>query len=236
MKAAVFDLGGTLMEYVGMPYVWFDYYEKAFNGLNESLGLGLSGGELARSLEILKSYNPGINYREVDYTPEKIFGDVTKDWKTDIPLQKIIYAFFGELKLKSLIYPESVEVLKELRRRNIIVGTYTNVVAGMPDELHKSYFKELLPLFDIYVSSVNCGFRKPNPRGLEIIAEKYRLSPSEMVFIGDEKKDPETARRFGCKSVLINRSDEERSFGQDYTVKNLKEIFDIFQLSRASAK
>ncbi|NBJ94050.1 hypothetical protein [Parablautia muri] len=26
MKTVVFDLGGTLMQYVGMPYSWVDFY------------------------------------------------------------------------------------------------------------------------------------------------------------------------------------------------------------------
>lgn len=227
MKAVVFDIGGTLMEYVGMPYVWFDFYENAFKETDKKLRLGLSEEDLLRSLEILKSYNPGVNYRETDYSPEKIFKDVTAHWKTDVSLDEIINCFFRSMHLRSMIYPESVGVLKELRSRGVIIGTYTNVVSGMPDEMHKSYFKELLPLFDIYVSSVNCGFRKPNPRGLEIIAEKYRLPPNEMIFVGDEKKDPETARRFGCRSVLINRSGNIKAFGQDFTVANLKEILGL---------
>ena len=227
MKAIVFDIGGTLMEYRNMPYVWFEYYEKAFAEMAEKLGLSLSDSDLSRSLEILRSYNPGINYREIDYLPEKIFGDVTAHWRTDIPLSDIITEFFGALHLKALIYPESVEVLKELKRRGLIIGTYTNVVSGMPDEMHQGYFIELLPYFDIYVSSVNCGFRKPHPRGLEIIAEKYSLMPCDMLFVGDEKKDPETARRFGCRSVLINRSENKREFGQDHTVKDLRELYDL---------
>ena len=226
-SAVVFDIGGTLMEYKNMPYVWFDYYGAAFREINEKLELNLSEAELAHSLEVLKSYNPGVNYREVDYPPEKIFGDVTAQWKTAVPLGRIIDEFFGAMHLESLIYPESEAVLKELRRRDLIIGTYTNVVSGMPDKMHRSYFESLMPYFDIYVSSVTCGYRKPHPRGLEIISGMFGVEPKEMLFVGDEKKDPMTAKRFGCKSVLINRSDEVRDFGQDYTVSDLREILAI---------
>lgn len=226
-SAVVFDIGGTLMEYKNMPYVWFDYYDAAFREINKKLDLNLSEAELVHSLEVLKSYNPGVNYREVDYPPEKIFGDVTAQWKTDVPLCTIIDEFFGAMHLESLIYPESEAVLKELRRRDLIIGTYTNVVSGMPDKMHRSYFESLMPYFDIYVSSVTCGYRKPHPRGLEIISGMFGVEPKEMLFVGDEKKDPMTAKRFGCKSVLINRSDEVRDFGQDYTVKDLREILAI---------
>lgn len=33
-KAIVFDLGGTLMEYTGMPLNWNDYYICGFENLN----------------------------------------------------------------------------------------------------------------------------------------------------------------------------------------------------------
>ena len=226
-SAVVFDLGGTLMEYKNMPYVWFDYYDAAFHEINNKLGLDLSEAEIAHSLEVLKSYNPGINYREVDYPPEKIFGDVTARWNTDLPLSEIIDGFFGAMHLEALIYPESETVLKELRRRDFIIGTYTNVVSGMPDKMHRSYFESLMPYFDIYVSSASCGYRKPHPRGLEIISGMFNVEPREMLFVGDERKDPQTAQRFGCRSVLVNRSEEARDFGQDYTVRDLREILNI---------
>lgn len=37
-KVFVFDLGGTLMEYKGMPASWIDYYEQGFKELNEYWG------------------------------------------------------------------------------------------------------------------------------------------------------------------------------------------------------
>lgn len=221
IKCAVFDLGGTLMEYAGMPYVWYDYYEKAFRELNDALRLGLSDEQLTESVEIMKSYNPGINYREKDFPPEVIFKDVTKNWQNCPPLDTVIDAFFHTFNLKAVIYPESIDVLKKLRACGLITAAYTNVVSGMPDEMHRAYCKELLPYFDMYVSSVSCGYRKPDPKGLEIIAEKFCLTPDEMIFSGDEKKDPETARRFGCLSVLINRSGETRNYAQNFTLSDL---------------
>lgn len=33
LKTVVFDLGGTLMQYVGMPYSWVDFYYKGFESI-----------------------------------------------------------------------------------------------------------------------------------------------------------------------------------------------------------
>ena len=37
IKVAAFDIGGTLMEYKGMPGVWIDYYENGFRHVCEKL-------------------------------------------------------------------------------------------------------------------------------------------------------------------------------------------------------
>lgn len=226
IKAAVFDVGRTLMEYIDMPNSWKDYYPAAIRNIRDSLGLDVNEQELERSLEIFTSYSPRVNYREVDYTPKHIFADVISEWRCKPELSKVISAFFDSMKLKAYIYPETIDLLKNLRRYKLKVGALTDVATGMPDELHKSYFAQLLPLFDIYVSSVSCGFRKPNPRGLEIISKELDVDADEIIMIGDEPKDIETAKRFGCRSVLIDRTSAgcHPDYGQDYTITNLEQL------------
>lgn len=227
IKAVVFDVGRTLMEYVGMPNSWKDYYPAAIRNIRDSLRLDVSDKELERSLEIFTSYSPRVNYREVDYSPEHIFADVISEWRCRPELSKVISAFFDSMKLRACIYRDAKMALRHLRRRGIKVAALTDVATGMPDELHKSYFGEIMPYFNIYVSSVSCGYRKPNPRGLEIISEELGVSPIEMIMVGDERKDIEVAKRFGCKSVLIDRAGEGNDFGQDYAFKDLHPLSDL---------
>ena len=52
IKAAVFDVGRTLMEYVDMPNSWKDYYPAAIRNVRDSLGLDVNDKELDRALEI----------------------------------------------------------------------------------------------------------------------------------------------------------------------------------------
>ena len=234
IKAAVFDVGRTLMEYVDMPNSWKDYYPAAIRNIRDNLGLDVSEEELAASLEVFTSYSPRVNYREIDYTPEHIFADVISGWRCKPELSKVISAFFESMKLKALIYPESKEVLEGLRRCEVKTAALTDVATGMPGELHKSYFSELLPYLDLYVSSVSCGYRKPNPHGLEIIAAEFSLTPDEMLMIGDEPKDITVGKRFGCRSVLIDRDLKENGgacgdFGQDYTVCDLKQLYELVE-------
>ena len=227
MKAVVFDVGRTLMEYRNMPNVWVDFYQNSFESVRKELALNISDEDIERSIEILRSYNPKIKYREIDYSPEKIFGEATAHWNGNFLLDDVINSFYSSLKLTSHIYEETIPVLKKLKSEGYIIAVLTDVATGMPDELHKSYFAELLPYFDMYVSSISCGYRKPNPKGLNDIAEHFGISPSDMIFVGDEEKDILVARRFGCKSVLIDRSKTGEDFGQDFTIENLNELLEI---------
>ncbi len=229
IKAVVFDVGRTLMEYIDMPNTWLDYYAPALNHVREALNLPVSDEELDKSIEIYRSYSPQIKPREKDFTPEEIFSDVTKDWNCEFNMSDVIREFFAYMDLKPYIYPDSVPILKRLREDGYIVCTLTDVATGMPDELHKSYFSELLQYFDMYVSSITCGYRKSSPKGLEIIADHYHLDPDEMVMIGDEPKDILTAKRFGCHSVLIDRAGEKPDFGQEYSVSDLNEFYTLLR-------
>ena len=84
-----------------------------------------------------------------------------------------------------------------------------------------------MPYFDLYVSSSSCRYRKPNIKGLADIATHFNVKPNEIIFIGDERKDVQVAQDFGCISVYIDRYNNNRNFGQKYTVKNLNEFYDI---------
>lgn len=227
IKAVVFDIGGTLMEYKNMPYVWTDFYPAAFEGVRKKLGLAISDDDIKKSVEILKGFNPRINYREEEIAPEKIFAEAVREWNCGFTLSEVITEFFEEFKLVPYIYPETVPTLQRLKTGGYIIAVLTDVAAAMPDEMHKNCFKELLPYFDMYVSSLSCGYRKPNPKGLYDIQNRFGLSKEEIIFVGDEKKDMDTAERFGCSGVLISKSKETANFGEDFCIGNLNELFEL---------
>ena len=227
IKVVVFDIGGTLMEYRDMPNSWVDFYPKAFDHVNEKLALGLTEDELEKSREVLLTYNPRLHYRERDFSPEHIFKDVTADWEGEFTVNDVINAFFESMQLVPYLFPESIAVLKKLHEQGIKTAALTDVACGMPDEMQIGYFSDVMPYFDEYVSSVNCGYRKPSPVGLERIAERFGADKSEMIFVGDEEKDIKTADRFGCISVLIDRKHSGNNFGQAHTITALTELFSI---------
>lgn len=229
IKVVAFDIGGTLMEYKDMPFCWLDYYENALDSAVKSLGLPVSEEQRRRALEILRSFNPKVVPREKDYTPEHIFGAACADWKFEYSLDRVIAEFFAAFHLTAYIYPDTLPALEELRASGYKLAALTDVATAMPDELHRSYFPELLPYFDMYVSSVSCGWRKPAPKGLYDIADGFGVTPAETVYIGDERKDIGCAHRFGCKGILIDRRSTGADYGQEHTIRDLSALIQIIR-------
>lgn len=151
-------------------------------------------------------FNPRVSGREVEYSAEHIFSNALEHWNIDTPIKNCIETFWQGLKLSAKIYPDTIEVLKELKEKGYIIATLTDLPNAMPDEIFKKDISELLSYFDYYVSSCVAGYRKPNCKGLQMISDKYGVPVTELVFVGDEEKDRKTARNANCKFVHIQRT------------------------------
>lgn len=224
IRAVVFDLGGTLMEYRGMPPSWTAYYRPALEKLRKRLNLPPNHEQLERAAEILAFLNPRVNYREEEYSPEFIFSQAVGHWKAAAPAAEIIAGFFEGMSLQAVIFRGAAEVLAKLKGQGLAVAALTDLPSGMPDALFREGIEDLIGCFDLYVSSQTCGFRKPNPAGLHLILRHFSLKPEEVLFVGDEEKDILTARRAGCRSAWIGKEGTPPGARPDYVVRSLWEV------------
>ena len=71
MKVIVFDLGGTLMQYVGMPHSWVEFYNQGFEAIRQKFGCQVTVDEIERSIQCLTEMNPRVNYREEEYVQHR---------------------------------------------------------------------------------------------------------------------------------------------------------------------
>ncbi len=224
VKVVVFDLGGTLMQYVGMPQSWVDFYDQGFEAIIQKYNCNVSKDAVAKSLQMLKKFNPRINYREIEYSAEFIFEKVLEHWHIDVSIQSCIEIFWSGLNLKAEVYSDTIEVLQKLREKGYVIATLTDLPSAMPDEVFKRDIQELIKYFDYYVSSSVAGYRKPNPKGLQMISEKYSIPVTELIFVGDEEKDKQTASNAKCKFIQIQRAKKS-----DESIGNLYELLEILE-------
>ena len=203
IKAVVFDLGGTLMEYKDMPLNWEEYYYQAFQNVNYQNKLNLSETEICDAVTVLKGYNPRNCGRKNEVPPEKIFEDATGGWTTKPETGKIIEDFFSGMSLEAHIFDHAEKTLNDCRSKGLFVACLTDLPNGMPDRLFRDAIIAIEPLFDLYVSSQICGVRKTDKKGIEYIAGYFGIEVSEILFVGDEKKDEDTAVNAGCRFKYI---------------------------------
>lgn len=203
-KAIVFDLGGTLMEYEGMPLNWSDYYYQGFAKINEHFGLELSDADIDKSSEILKSYNPRNKYREYEIMPVVLFDEAMSGWSKAPDIREAIEVFFSGIGLKAKVFDYSKKIIEICKKHGVKVACLTDLPSGMPDSLFKDAVPDIIKMFDLYVSSQTCGYRKPNKAGLEYIAENFGIDVKDILFVGDEDKDRQTAENAGCDFMHID--------------------------------
>lgn len=206
MAVFVFDCGGTLMEYAGMPAAWSALYPQGFRAVADALCTACTADDLAEAAARLTAFNPRITGREIEYPPAEMFAACLSHWPSPVDPQAAAEIFFRGLRLSPVLYPDSIPALHRLQMHGHKTAVLTNLPSGMPDALFRADIAPLLPYIDLYVSSGTCGFRKPNPAGLRQIAAHFSAAMEALVFIGDEDKDAATASRAGCSFLRIDRS------------------------------
>ncbi len=227
IKAVIFDIGGTLVDYP-IPLNWSSLYRPAFASVGRELGLEFSEQDYTRFGEVLAKYNTRINPREREYSSDTIFSEMLAG--SGIPSEntdRIKQSFYGYFRNEAVIYADAEEIMAELFSRGIIIGTLSDVAYGMDNVYALEDISPLLGYITYPYTSNDTGYRKPCGRGLEMIAEKAGLLTSEMMFIGDEEKDIACAHAAGAAAVLINRSSDSKSYGQDYEIHDLREILPL---------
>lgn len=202
-KAVVFDLGGTLMEYKGMPLNWEGFYYQGFQNVNRRNHLNLSEEDVLEAVQVMKAYNPRNSGRVYEVAPEVIFRDATAGWPNRPEIESVIDDFFEGMSLEAHTFEYAEEAIGQCRRNGVHVACLTDLPNGMPDRIFRSAVISIEPLLDLYVSSQICGARKPSGKGIEYIAAYFGIEVPEVLLVGDEKKDEETAGNAGCGFMYI---------------------------------
>lgn len=227
IQAIVFDIGQTLA-YYPIPLNWSALYRPAFERIAEIFGLKISEEEYSHIAQTLAKYNTRINPREVEVSSDTVFRELLEGTNISIGLlNDIKREFYQFFRNDVVIYDEVEDTLKELKSRGIKTATLSDVAYGMDNEFALSDISGVINYIDIPYTSNDAGYRKPGSKGFLLLSEKMNVDITEMAFVGDEKKDIECAKNAGTLAVLINRTGEEKNYGQDYTVSSLDELLKI---------
>jgi len=229
IKAVSFDIGHTLVRY-NNPLNWKSLYEPALKRVFEKCSIDLSDEGLKKATDILSKYNTRENPREIEVTSETIFNEILCAWgqqhdKLDIA-RETFYSFF---QADAVCYDDAMPILRDLRLEGVKIGALTDVAYGMDNSFSLQDIAAIHQYFDLVLTSIDVGYRKPNITGFSMLLKAFNVLPSQMIYVGDEQKDIIGANSIGIISVLIDRNNSSPSWGQKHTVHSLSDICGLVQ-------
>lgn len=126
------------------------------------------------------------------------------------------------------LYPSAYEVCQKLYEKQVMNLLYTH-----RDDAAKDYLKihGLSPYFTECVTANNGFEKKPSPKAVRYLAEKYQLKPETMLMVGDRNIDVLAGKNAGADGCFFKWNKSEKDFEQaDYNIYELTHILDIVNL------
>jgi len=202
IKAFVFDIGHTLVSY-NNPINWKALYEPALQCVFRECGIAETAARMASAMAVLTKYNTRENPREVEVTSDVILGEIFDAWKAQSSLMSTAKrAFYGFFRADAVCYSDAAETLRQLHSHGLKTAALTDVAYGMDNEFALNDIVELRELLDAALTSTDVGYRKPHAAGFLRLATVLGVAPSEMAYVGDERKDIDGANAVGTTSIL----------------------------------
>lgn len=178
-----------------------------------------------KNIAILTKYNTRENPREIEVTSETIFKEILDAWKQSPNKLNIVRkSFYSFFQADAVCYDDTVDTLRYLRSAGVKIGALTDVAYGMDNSFSLQDIVTIQHYFELVLTSVDVGYRKPNATGFLALLKAFDSSPSQMIYVGDEHKDIMGANALGIVSVLINRNGITPDWGQKHTVQSLLDI------------
>lgn len=226
-RAVVFDIGQTLVKY-NNPLNWSGLYREALEYVADNCNYQLLDNQYDMAEIILSKYNTRLNPRDYEVSSDMIFREIMECFdKPNEDIDRVKRLFYSFFKQEAYPFPEVRETLIKLKEKGILLGTLSDVAYGMDNKYALEDISTIIEYFDFPLTSNDVGYRKPNTAGLKLLAKHMKIKISEIIYVGDEKKDIICANNEGAYAVLINRSDENKNYGQQKTICSIAQLIDL---------
>lgn len=236
IKGIIFDYGGTL-DTNGLHWaevLWQEYVKTGVPVTKEQFREAYVYGE--RTLALNPIITPTDNFRDVllkkcrlqtDYLREKsILPDTaeTKKYAEEIAENSYLFAKACTQNAHFLL-----QKLHDKYSLTLVSNFYGNIQTVLDNFALLCYFEHI-------VESAVVGVRKPDPEIFRLGVEAMKLSPDEVVVVGDSfDKDIIPAQKAGCHTIwLKGKGWEEKEYAEkaDCTIGSILELEKIFNINK----
>ena len=213
-KCAAFDLDGTLIDSGPdlLDSLNFVLQKNHLNTIDSSIIGNLVGGGAEAMIRRGYAY---LN-KKLD---EKIIPEL---------INQFLEYYESNCTKKTKLYPNILEILKNLKEKEIKICICTNKRQYLAEKIIKEL--QIDNFFDVVVGSQKSIQLKPSTEMLEIFLKKLLLKPKDVIFIGDSTKDIIPANILGMTSVFVKYGygKIKESNKADFQISNAKELENFF--------
>ncbi|MDH7509041.1 MAG: HAD-IA family hydrolase [Methanomassiliicoccales archaeon] len=210
MKAILFDLGHTLIDY------YHDWKEpemkaikKVYRILSTDFGIPDEEEDFYQHLSRLLMEAREAKIKKMIEVPlsdvlDRCFHRYGCDGDDDL-MDKALHAFYETLLENRQLIPGAKEMLDKVHARGYAIGLISDVAWGLPSEfpLRDMRYYGIDQYFDDLIFSTDVGLRKPNPKIFKMALSNLDARPDEAMFIGNSlQADIKGAKGVGMVAIL----------------------------------
>jgi putative hydrolase of the HAD superfamily len=236
VKAIVFDMGGTLIEFERAPWNLLQIMEVneiyAFltkrNGKMPSLKLFR---EVYRERWAEARDKSITRHKELDLAGflKSLCSGVGMETDDEL-VEALLQVHYAPVRRELTLYPDSIATLEALRARGFKIGLLSNTM--WPREFHEADLDKfgLSHLFDTKFFSSDFPWRKPHPAIFLAALEALDVTPENAAYVGDfPERDVVGAKAAGMTAILKYHPLRELSstIVPDVSIRDVADLLDL---------
>ena len=219
IKAVVFDLDNTLMDFMKMKR---RSIEEAIPAMIDA-GLKITREEASKVIDDIYQ-EKGIEYQQVfDLFLQRVNNKV--DYKI---LSAGIVAYRRAREAALIPYPHVYATLNKLLKLGILMGILSD--APVKEAWLRLAYLNFHHIVDAVVTFEDTGERKPHKAPFLAVLKKLEVKPEEALMVGDwAERDIIGAQNIGMKTAFAKYGDtfNTKIHNADYELNDINELIDI---------
>ena len=238
IQAALFDLGGTLLEFNPRRLPWLEWERIGLANVHTFLTARGHTLDLDHLGPLFASTLPGRWELAAQGIKNLRLGDILRESCAacgvildETELDEAVAQYIAPVDREVQIYDDAIETVKSLRERGLKIGLISNTM--WPGEYHRREMARfgLLPYFDHTLFSADVGLWKPQPEIYHLALEALDVSAEHAFFVGDiPQHDIAGAQAAGIKAVF-KRNDSFSLDGvkPDAQIAHLSDLLELVE-------
>ena len=237
-KAIFFDFGGTLMCAESDNVAHLHMMKEVIQRYNlstspEDMVTKYNSYLFTKEMTLLDTHPEEKSFTPLRESTKKAFNGVLTEY--DIQPSKEDFqwfskSFFENHKKYIKLFPETLLIIRELKKTNLHVGIISDIDNDFQDFQFKVF--GISEIFDSITTSEEVQIYKPKEKIFQVALNKAGCQGEESVIVGDSyKKDIIGGKNMGMTTIWINKfqPDNIDTEKADFTVTHLKEISPILK-------